>query len=168
MEIDKTQGIQVDAYVNQVHDKNKVESSEEISNKAAAKTDTVVISDAAKQVQEVRTQLDAIPEVDEGKVAQLRKEIEDGTYQRSADEIAAKMIREGLINDGDGSFGDPTVFPVNGASTRTTAMVDMNGDGDLDLLFANGSHNLAVFWQESPGAFLTTPTTTPSTRAFLT
>jgi negative regulator of flagellin synthesis FlgM len=100
MEIEKNQGVQMDAYVNQVHDKNKVESSEEISNKAAAKTDTVVISDAAKRIQEVRTQLDAIPEVDEGKVAQLRKEIEEGTYQRSADEIAAKMIREGLINDG--------------------------------------------------------------------
>ena len=100
MEIEKNQGVQMDAYVNQVHDKNKVESPEEISNKAAAKTDTVVISDAAKRIQEVRTQLDAIPEVDEGKVAQLRKEIEEGTYQRSADEIAAKMIREGLINDG--------------------------------------------------------------------
>jgi len=100
MEIEKNQGVQIDAYVNQVHDKNKIESSEEISNKAAAKTDTVVISDAAKRIQEVRTQLDAVPDVDEGKVAQLRKEIEEGTYQRSADEIAAKMIREGLINDG--------------------------------------------------------------------
>jgi negative regulator of flagellin synthesis FlgM len=100
MEIEKNQGVQIDAYVNQVHDKNKIDSSEEISNKPAARTDTVVISDAAKQVQEVRTQLDAVPDVNEGKVAQLRKEIEEGTYQRSADEIAAKMIREGLINDG--------------------------------------------------------------------
>ena len=37
---------------------------------------------------------------EEEKVAQLRKEIEAGTYQRSADDIAGKMIREGLINDG--------------------------------------------------------------------
>ncbi len=100
MEIDKNQGVQIDAYVNQVHDKNKAEFSEEISNKAATKTDTVVISDAAKRIQEVRAQLDAVPDVNEGKVAQLRKEIEEGTYQRSADEIAAKMIREGLLNDG--------------------------------------------------------------------
>jgi flagellar biosynthesis anti-sigma factor FlgM len=100
MEIEKSPGVQIDAYVNQVHDKNKIESSEEKSKKTAAKADTVVISDAAKRVQEVRTQLDAVPEVDEGKVAQLRKEIEEGTYHRSADEIAAKMIREGLINDG--------------------------------------------------------------------
>ena len=100
MEIEKNQGVQIDAYVNQVHDKNKAEPSQEKSEKAAAKTDTVVISDAAKRIQEVRSQLDAVPDVDEEKVAQLKKEIEEGTYQRSADDIAAKMIAEGLINEG--------------------------------------------------------------------
>jgi flagellar biosynthesis anti-sigma factor FlgM len=59
-----------------------------------------VISDAAKRIQEVRSQLDAVPDVDEEKVAHLKKEIAEGTYLRSADKIAAKMIREGLINDG--------------------------------------------------------------------
>ena len=100
MEIEKNQGVQIDAYVNQVHDKNKVDPSDNKSDKTAAKTDTVVISDAAKRIQEVRSQLDEVPDVDEEKVAQLRKEIEAGTYQRSADEIAGKMIQEGLINDG--------------------------------------------------------------------
>ncbi|CAB1060450.1 hypothetical protein D1BOALGB6SA_5216 [Olavius sp. associated proteobacterium Delta 1] len=100
MEIEKNQGVQIDAYVNQVHDKNKVDPSENNTDKTAAKTDTVVISDAAKRIQEVRSQLDEVPDVNEEKVAQLRKEIEEGTYQRSADEIAGKIIREGLINDG--------------------------------------------------------------------
>ena len=100
MEIEKNQGVLIDAYINQVHDKNKADPSENKSEKTAAKTDTVVISDAAKRVQEARSQLDAVPDVDEEKVAQLRKEIEAGTYQRSADDIAGKMIREGLINDG--------------------------------------------------------------------
>ncbi len=99
MEIEKNQGVQIDAYVNQVHDKNKVDSSENNSNKAAAKTDTVVISDAAKRIQEVRSQLDAVPDVDEEKVAQLKKQIEDGTYEINADKIAGKMISEGLINE---------------------------------------------------------------------
>jgi negative regulator of flagellin synthesis FlgM len=100
MEIEKNQGVLIDAYVNQVHDKNKVDPSDNKSDKTAAKTDTVVISDAAKRIQEVRSQLDAVPEVDEEKVARLRKEIEAGTYQPGADEIAGKMIKEGLINDG--------------------------------------------------------------------
>lgn len=100
MEIEKNQGVQIDAYVNQVHDKNKVDSSENYSNKAAAKTDTVVISDAAKRIQEARSQLDAVPDVDEEKVAQLKKEIENETYEINADKIAGKMISEGLINEG--------------------------------------------------------------------
>jgi negative regulator of flagellin synthesis FlgM len=100
MEIENNQGVQIDAYVNQVQDKNKVDPSENKSDKVAAKTDTVVISDAAKRIQEVRSQLDEVPDVNEEKVAQLRNEIENGTYKINADQIAGKMIREGLINDG--------------------------------------------------------------------
>ena len=43
MEIEKNQGIQIDSYVNRVHDNNKVDPSEIKSDKTAAKTDTVVI-----------------------------------------------------------------------------------------------------------------------------
>ena len=100
MEIEKSQGIQIDAYVNQVHDKNKVDPSNNKTDKAAAKTDTVVISDAAKRIQEIRNQLDEIPDVREDKVAQLRNQIENGTYKINADKIAEKIIQEGLINDG--------------------------------------------------------------------
>jgi flagellar biosynthesis anti-sigma factor FlgM len=100
MEIEKSQGIQIDAYVNQVHDKNKVDPSNNKLDKTPAKTDTVVISDAAKRIQEIRNQLDQIPDVREEKVAQLKNQIENGTYQINADKIAEKIIKEGLINDG--------------------------------------------------------------------
>jgi negative regulator of flagellin synthesis FlgM len=100
MEIEKNQGVQIDDYVNQFQDKNKIDPSENKSDKAAAKTDTVVISDAAKRIQEVRSQLDAVPDVNEEKVTRLRNEIENGTYEINADKIAGKMLREGLINDG--------------------------------------------------------------------
>ena len=100
MEIEKSQGIQIDAYVNQVHDKNKVDPSNSKPDKAASKTDTVVISDAAKRIQEIRNQLDAVPDVREEKVAELKNQIENGTYEINADKIAEKIIREGLINDG--------------------------------------------------------------------
>ena len=100
MEIEKNQGIQIDAYVNQVHDKEKVEPSEKNADKSTAKTDTVVISDAAKRIQGIRAQLDEIPDVREDKVAQLKNEIENGTYQINADKIAGKMIKESLFNEG--------------------------------------------------------------------
>ena len=100
MEIEKSQGIQIDAYVNQVQEKNKVDPSNNKADNAAVKTDTVVISDAAKRIQEIRSQLDEVPDVREEKVAQLRQQIEDGTYEIKPDKIAEKMISEGLINDG--------------------------------------------------------------------
>ena len=99
MEIEKNQAIHIDAYVNQVHDKDKAGASDSRPEKTTAKTDTVVISESAKRVQEVRKQLDAIPDIREEKVAQLKEQVENGTYQVNAEKVAEKMIKEGLIND---------------------------------------------------------------------
>ena len=100
MEINGNQGIGIDAYVNQVQDKNKVGTLlDNKPEKTAVKADTVIISDAAKRVQEVRRQLDDIPDVREDKVSQLRSQIQNGTYEINADKIAAKMIKESLLND---------------------------------------------------------------------
>ena len=99
MEINGNQGIGIDAYVNQVQDKAKVGTPDSKPEKSAVKADTVVISDAAKRVQEARSQLDGIPDVREEKVLQLRNQIQNGTYEINADKIAGKMIKEGLLND---------------------------------------------------------------------
>ena len=98
MEIDKNAGIQVDTYVNQVHDKNNGESAAEKADNTAAKTDTVVISDAAKRIQDARAQLDEIPDVREDKVADLRKQIQNGTYEINAEKTAEKLLKEQLGN----------------------------------------------------------------------
>ena len=99
MEINGNQSIGIDAYVNQVQDKNKVGTPDNKPEKTAVKADTVVLSDAAKRVQEARRQLDDIPDVREDKVSQLRSQIQNGTYEINADKIAGKMIKEGLLND---------------------------------------------------------------------
>ena len=99
MEINGNQGIGIDAYVNQVQDKNTAGAPDNKPEKTAVKTDTVVISDAAKRIQEARRQLDHIPDVREEKVSQLRSQIQNGTYEIDADKIAGKMIKEGLFND---------------------------------------------------------------------
>ena len=99
MEISGNQSIGIDAYVNQVQDKNQAGTQDNKPEKSAVKTDTVVISEAAKRVQEARRQLDEIPDVREEKVAQLRSQIQNGTYEIDADKIAGKMIKEGLFNN---------------------------------------------------------------------
>ena len=104
MEIEKGQGVHINDFV-KVDNKEvdpKVDRSENNSAKAAApdnaaaKKDTVVISADAKHIQEVISQLKAVADVDEEKVARLKKEIENGTYEINADKIAGMMIKEGL------------------------------------------------------------------------
>ena len=94
MEIVKNQGIQVDAYVNQLQDTKAADQAKE----SATKTDTVVISDAAKRIQEARAKLDDIPDVREEKVADLRNQIQNGTYQADAEKTADKLLKEQLGN----------------------------------------------------------------------
>ena len=98
MEIVKNQGIQVDAYVNQVQDTKKADQAADQAKESATKTDTVVISDAAKRIQEARAKLDEIPDVREEKVADLRNRIQNGTYQADADKTADKLLKEQLGN----------------------------------------------------------------------
>ena len=98
MEIDKNQGIQVDAYVNQVHDKKKADQAADQAKESAVKTDTVVISEAAKRIQETRAKLDEVPDVREDKVAELRNQIQNGTYQVDAQKTAEKLLKEHLGN----------------------------------------------------------------------
>lgn len=99
MEIQNNQGIGIDAYVNQVQDRNKAETPDNKPEKTAVKSDTVVISDAAREIQETRKKLDEIPDVREAKVSQLRSQIQNGTYNIDNEKIAGKMIKEGLLND---------------------------------------------------------------------
>jgi negative regulator of flagellin synthesis FlgM len=95
----KSQPNPVDAYINQVQAKAKIESPVSGPAQQAPKTDTVDISETAKRVQDAKTRLDAIPDVRADKVAELKNQIQNGTYEIQPDKIANKMIRESLLND---------------------------------------------------------------------
>ena len=101
MEItNKSQAISIDAYVKQVQAQPKTEpAGEKAAQPQGLKTDTVVISDAAKRIQEAQKQIQTIPDVRADKVAEIRNQIENGTYQINADQIAGKMIKESLMHD---------------------------------------------------------------------
>ena len=99
MEITPKDTVNIDAYVNQVQEKDKADAASEQPEKQQAKADTVVLSDTAKAVQEAKTQLDSIPEVREDKVAELREQIENGTYEVDSEKLAEKMITDSIINE---------------------------------------------------------------------
>jgi negative regulator of flagellin synthesis FlgM len=99
MEITPKDSVNIEAYVNQVQDKDKVDATSEQPEKQETKSDTVVLSDTAKKIQETQTQLKAIPDVREDKVAQLKEQIENGTYEIDEEKIADKMLKDSLFND---------------------------------------------------------------------
>ena len=99
MEITPKDSVNIDSYVNQVQDKDKVDATSEQSEKQQTKADTVVLSDMAKTVQDAQTQLESIPDVREEKVAALKEQIENGTYEIDAEKLADKMLRDSLLND---------------------------------------------------------------------
>ena len=96
----KNQADAIEAYVNQVQVKPKTEElSEKDPRQQAIKSDIVVISETAKRIQAAQSLLETTPDVRSEKVAEIKRRIEDGTYEIKPDQIAEKMIRESLLND---------------------------------------------------------------------
>ena len=57
------------------------------------------MSRKAQELLKAQKALKDIPDVREDKVARLKKQIENGTYDIDAEETAEKMIKESLTND---------------------------------------------------------------------
>ena len=99
MEITPKDSVNIEAYVNQVQEKDKVDATQEQPEKQQTKADTVVLSDTAQKVQEAQKQIETIPDVREDKVAQLKEQVENGTYEMDEEKIAGKIIKDSLLND---------------------------------------------------------------------
>ncbi len=61
--------------------------------------DKVVLSSKAKQISEAKNVVTALPDVDSAKVARLRLQVSNGTYQVDAKKVADKMIDQSLLDD---------------------------------------------------------------------
>ena len=95
----KNNSIPIDVYVNTVQDKKAAAVADEKGPDQALKSDTVAISETARQVREARALLDKLPEVDNARVDDLKAQIESGRYEINSEKIAEKMLRESLLND---------------------------------------------------------------------
>ena len=99
MEITPKDTVNIEAYVNQVQNKDKADAASEQPETQQAKADTVALSNTAQKIQEAQKQLEAIPDVREDKVAQLKEQIENGTYEIDEEKIADKILKDSLFND---------------------------------------------------------------------
>lgn len=90
----------LDAYVKNVgKEKNRVDGSSKEAPGGGILEDKVALSPEAKQIQEAKKRLDALSEVREDKVAEIRGQIDAGTYHIDSEKIAFKMIRESILDE---------------------------------------------------------------------
>ena len=90
--------IKLETYIKNLRDKGKTgPSSKQASGEIPVEDeDKVVLSSKAREIQETKKLFNSLPEIREEKVANLKKQIENGTYQIKGEKIAVKILKESL------------------------------------------------------------------------
>lgn len=91
--------VNLNAYTKNVKDKEQIDAPIKKTPKEVSEEDKVVLSPEAKKIQEAKELMGSIPDIREEKVAQIKAQIENGTYRIKEKELATKMIRESLLNE---------------------------------------------------------------------
>ena len=86
-------------YINQGNKSNPVDRTSGLqeSQKASVLADKVEISSQSRDLKKIHDILGQTPDIRSEKVAALKKAIEGGRYQVSAEDIAAKMVKEIIV-----------------------------------------------------------------------
>jgi negative regulator of flagellin synthesis FlgM len=66
---------------------------------STSKEDTLVLSDHAQGLNFAKEQVLKSPEVRAERITELKKQIQDGTYQVSSSDIAQKMVGRSLVDE---------------------------------------------------------------------
>jgi negative regulator of flagellin synthesis FlgM len=90
--------VKLDAYVKNVQNNNKVGVTKD-SSREVSREDQVVLSERATQILEARKRLGSIPDIREEKVALIKEQLENGSYDIDGQKIANKMLRESIFDD---------------------------------------------------------------------
>lgn len=77
--------------MNQVYNANKAKKAYGASNTAKSK-DTLALSDFAKELSVAKTAVDQTPDVRQARVEEIKQQMESGTYNVTANQIADKII----------------------------------------------------------------------------
>jgi len=91
--------VNLDAYAKNVKDKERIGNQGKKASNQVVEEDKVVLSQEAKKVQEAKKLMESIPDIREEKIAKIKAQIENGTYQVEEKKLAAKIIKESLLNE---------------------------------------------------------------------
>ena len=96
---DNNSSLNIRNYVSNVKDNKKIDGSAKQGSPKAVKEDKVVLSPKAKEVQEATKIIKELPDIQEEKVAQLKEQIDQGTYRVDGKKIAFKMLKESILDE---------------------------------------------------------------------
>jgi len=87
------------SHINKNKSKSTAVSEDKQSIKVLSSGDSVELSPEAKTMGQALKAMEALPDVREEKVAEIRERIANGTYQIDGREVAEKMIKEAVLNN---------------------------------------------------------------------
>jgi negative regulator of flagellin synthesis FlgM len=91
--------VNLEPYLKNIKGRKTADAPSKGRPKEVSREDEVVLSPQARKIQEAKKLLSSVSEVREERVAQLREEIQNGTYEVDQKGLAAKIIRESLLNE---------------------------------------------------------------------
>ena len=97
--IENSTFINLDAYSKNIEKKGRSDDVAKNITTGTVKNDEVVLSPVATKINESRKVIDSIPDTRESKIAELKNQIENGTYKINKELVASKMLEESLLND---------------------------------------------------------------------
>lgn len=96
---DKNPFVDLEAYIRAVRDQKRLGGSPRQASGEVSKEDKVELSPKAKEIQEAKKLLQAIPDVRNEKITLIKNQVEKGTYRINGEKTAAKMLEESLLNE---------------------------------------------------------------------
>ncbi len=97
---DQSAYINFEAHTQRPHDASRNPVAAASSDQERVSTDKVVLSPKARELQEAKTELAGVPDVDTRRVAHIKLELEQGTYRIDGGKIAERMLGEMRLNAG--------------------------------------------------------------------
>ena len=89
-------------YVNQTNQQNPPEKKQALQEaddrSKPSSTDKVELSAESKEMQKIYEVLKSTPDVRAEKVSELKKQVQEGSYQVDSGAVAEKMIKESLLD----------------------------------------------------------------------
>ncbi|MBM7557476.1 flagellar biosynthesis anti-sigma factor FlgM [Halanaerobacter jeridensis] len=92
----KIDSVGVSKLLSKYNNQNKNDKTDK--TEAGSKKDSFSISESAQQLQKAKAEMNKISEARQEKVKRLKKEVEQGTYNVSGEEVAEKMLNQAKLN----------------------------------------------------------------------